>query len=212
MRRLDYEGIHKILPPHPTQGRIIVIKSTIPPKTTHKISSRASYPVVFNPEFLVERTATRDFKNTSRVILGGPPVATNILSEFYLKVFPEADVIKTDSTTAEMVKYLTNAFLSVKVSFANEMYSICENLGINYDKVIEHVLHDIRLGQTHWSVPGPDGHYGFGGSCFPKDINALIHLANTMCIKTGTVSGAWETNLRMRPEKDWEDLKGRAVV
>ena len=192
---------------------IIAIKSTIPPNTTKLLQELCpDSQIVFNPEFLLERNAEQDFLNTSRVILGGPRPATTRLKQFYSKVFPNAHVIKTDSTVAEMVKYLTNSFLAVKVSFANEMHAICESLGVDYDKVTEYALHDDRLGSTHWSVPGPDGHYGFGGSCFPKDINALMHLAQTMCIKANTIQGAWNTNLMARPEKDWEDLKGRAVI
>ena len=192
---------------------IIAIKSTIPPNTTKLLQELCQDSrIVFNPEFLLERNAEQDFLNTSRVILGGPRPATTRLKQFYSKVFPNAHVIKTDSTVAEMVKYLTNSFLAVKVSFANEMHAICESLGVDYDKVTEYALHDDRLGSTHWSVPGPDGHYGFGGSCFPKDINALMHLAQTMCIKANTIQGAWNTNLMARPEKDWEDLKGRAVI
>ena len=192
---------------------IIVIKSTVPPNTTKALQELClDSQIVFNPEFLLERNAEEDFRNTSRVILGGPRPATTRLKQFYSKIFPTAHIIKTDSTVAEMVKYLTNSFLAVKVSFANEMYAICTSLGIDYDKVAEYALHDDRLGSTHWSVPGPDGHYGFGGSCFPKDINALMHLAQTLCIKANTVQGAWDTNLMVRPEKDWEDLKGRAVT
>ena len=193
--------------------KIIAIKSTIPPNTTKLLQELCQdSQIVLNPEFLLERNAEQDFLNTSRVILGGPRPATTRLKQFYSKVFPNAHVIKTDSTVAEMVKYLTNSFLAVKVSFANEMHAICESLGVDYDKVTEYALHDDRLGSTHWSVPGPDGHYGFGGSCFPKDINALMHLAQTMCIKANTIQGAWNTNLMARPEKDWEDLKGRAVI
>ena len=192
---------------------IIAIKSTVPPNTTKSLQDLCQdSQIVFNPEFLLERNAEEDFRNTSRVILGGPRPATTRLKQFYAKVFPNAHIIKTDSTVAEMVKYLTNSFLAVKVSFANEMYAICQSLGVDYDKVAEYALHDERLGSTHWSVPGPDGHYGFGGSCFPKDINALMHLAQTLCIKANTVQGAWNTNLMTRPEKDWESLKGRAVT
>jgi len=192
---------------------IVVIKSTVPPNTTKALQELClDSQIVFNPEFLLERNAEEDFRNTSRVILGGPRPATTRLKQFYSKIFPKADIIKTDSTIAEMVKYLTNSFLAVKVSFANEIYNICNSLSVDYDKVIEYSLYDERLGQSHWSVPGPDGHYGFGGSCFPKDINALMHLAQTLCIKANTINGAWNTNLMARPEKDWELLKGRAVV
>ena len=191
---------------------IVAIKSTIPPNTTKALQELCQdSQIVFNPEFLLERNAEDDFRNTTRVILGGPRPATTLLKQFYSKVFPNAQIIKTDSTVAEMVKYLTNSFLAVKVSFANEIYNLCNSLGIDYDKVVEYSLHDERLGSTHWSVPGPDGHMGFGGSCFPKDLNALMHLAHTLCIKANTIEGAWNTNLSVRPEKDWELLKGRAV-
>jgi len=198
-------------PPHPTRGIIIVIKSTIPPMTTNAINNRINYPVIFNPEFLIEKTATEDFKNTNRVILGGPPVATEILKKFYLKVFPKADIIKTDSTTAEFVKYAANCFLATKVSLANEFTEMCSKLGINYDKVIEYATKDERLGDTHWSVPGPDGKKGFGGSCFPKDLNALIYVAQSLGVDANVLKAAWKTNLQVRPERDWELLKGRAV-
>jgi len=191
---------------------IVAIKSTVPPNTTKAIQALCmDSQIVFNPEFLLERNAEDDFEKTKRVLLGGPRPATTRMKQFYSRVFPGADIIKTDSTVAEMVKYLTNSFLAVKVSFANEIYNICESLDVDYDKVVEYALYDERLGQSHWAVPGPDGRFGFGGSCFPKDINALMHLAQTLCIKANTIEGAWNTNLMSRPEKDWEELKGRAI-
>ena len=191
---------------------IIVIKSTVPPTTTKKLQERYKNPICFNPEFLVERTAIKDFENTDTVILGGVLDATTKLKQFYSKIFPNAHIIKTDSTTAELVKYLVNTFLSVKVSFANEIHNICQQLSVDYDKVIEYSIYDNRLGNSHWAVPGPDGKFGFGGSCFPKDVNALIKVAEDLSIKVPTLQGAWDTNLQVRPEKDWEKLKGRAVV
>ena len=81
-----------------------------------------------------------------------------------------------------MVKYLTNSFLATKVSFANEMYQICEGLDVDYDKVIEYATQDERLGDSHWNVPGPDGDFGYGGHCFPKDVKALMVVAEDMDI------------------------------
>ena len=107
---------------------------------------------------------------------------------------------------------MTKTFLATKVSFANEMYQICEGLGIDYDKVVEYSTYDERLGKSHWAVPGPDGKLGFGGSCFPKDINALIHLAGQLDLCPDVLLGVWEKNLEVRPEKDWEELKGRSVT
>jgi UDPglucose 6-dehydrogenase len=71
---------------------------------------------------------------------------------------------------------------------------------------------DQRIGDSHLNVPGPDGKLGFGGSCFPKDINAFIDFAEKLDIDLHTIKGAWKTNLEVRPEKDWEQLKGRSVI
>jgi len=191
---------------------IVVIKSTVPPGTTSYLNEVCrDSQIVFNPEFLLERNASEDFRNTDRVILGGPRPATTRLKQFYANIFPKASIIKTDSTIAEYVKYLTNCFLAVKVSVANEFASMCQENGVDYDKVVEYAVHDRRLGDSHWAVPGPDGHFGFGGSCFPKDLNALIHHSIKAGVPANTLVGAWNTNLNVRPEKDWEELKGRAV-
>ena len=92
------------------------------------------------------------------------------------------------------------------------MRIICNSLKIKYEDVIKYALLDERLGATHWSVPGPDGKLGFGGSCFPKDINALNHLCEELKLNVNVIPSAIKTNLEVRPEKDWENLKGRAVV
>ena len=195
-------------------NRIVIIKSTIPPGTTERLNEDCKHiQVVFNPEFLTEANFIEDFKNQDRIIIGGPRPASTRVRQLFYKAFPNAHIIKTHSTIAEMVKYMTNTFLATKVSFANEMYQMCEVLGIDYDKVTEYAIHDKRLGKSHWSVPGPDGKLGFGGSCFPKDINALIDIAkNKLDVWPHTLIGAWSTNLDVRPEEDWKKLKGRAVV
>ena len=194
-------------------NRIIAIKSTIPPGTTNRLNKNHEFvSVIFNPEFLTEANFIEDFRNQSRIIIGGVRPATTELRQVYSVVFPETKIVKTGSKTAEMVKYLTNTFLATKVSFANEMFQICDELGIDYDKVVEYSIYDERLGKSHWAVPGPDGHYGFGGSCFPKDINALISVAKKLDLEPNVLIGAWSTNLDVRPEADWEELKGRAVV
>ena len=194
-------------------GKIVVIKSTVPPGTTERLNKKyKNISVVFNPEFLTEANFIEDFKNQDRIIIGGPrPTSTRVRQLFY-KAFPNAHIIKTSSTIAEMVKYTTNCFLSTKVSFANEMKQICDKIDVDYDKVIEYATYDERLGKSHWSVPGPDGHYGFGGSCFPKDINALISLSDDLGLWLHTLMGVCHTNCDVRPEEDWKELKGRAVV
>jgi UDPglucose 6-dehydrogenase len=193
-------------------SEIVVIKSTVSPGTTVRINSL--YPnlqIVFNPEFLTERNAVSDYENQNRIILGGPRPATTELKQIFSKVFPNSHIIKTDSTHAEMVKYLTNTFLSVKVSFANEIYQLCGKLGIDYDKVIEYATMDNRLGESHWGVPGPDGDFGFGGHCFPKDLAALIYLTTQLNTTDNVLMATQKTNDEIRKHRDWEKMKGRAV-
>lgn len=192
--------------------KTVVIKSTISPGTTARLNSL--YPnmdVVFNPEFLTERNAVKDYENQNRIILGGPRPSTTKLRTIFSKVFPKAHIIKTDSTHAEMVKYLTNTFLSVKVSFANEIYQLCDKLNIDYDKVVEYATYDKRLGESHWNVPGHDGDFGFGGHCFPKDLSALIHLADNLDTLSNVLNATRDTNDSVRKNRDWEGMKGRAV-
>ena len=188
---------------------IVVIKSTVPPGTTDKFNHEFSnVTVIFNPEFLTEENFLDDFKNQNRIILGGSRKGTNKLRQIYSKVFPKATIVKTGDKHAEMVKYFTNTFLATKVSFANEMYSICEQIGIDYDKVVEYATYDERLGKSHWAVPGPDGDFGFGGHCFPKDLSAIINEFKTY----GLSEAVEQVNDQVRNDRDWEKMKGRAVI
>ncbi len=189
-----------------------VIKSTVPPGTTELLNKLCNnLQVVFNPEFLTEANYIDDFKNQTRIIIGGPRPGSTIVKNLYKKAFYTTPIIKTGSNTAEMVKYFLNCFLATKVSFANEMKDICDKSDIDYDKVVEYALYDKRVGPSHFSTPGPDGKRGFGGSCFPKDINAMIHFAKSLGIDPMMLSAAWNKNLKVRPEKDWEKLIGRAI-
>ena len=194
------------------EQRTIIIKSTVPPGTTQKWNKEYKrIDIAFNPEFLTEANSIGDFKNQNRIIIGSPRKVGAKIKSIYSKVFPKVPIIKTSSTIAEMIKYFTNCFLAMKVSYANEMYQICEKLDIDYDKVVEYSLHDQRIGKTHLSSPGPDGRLGFGGSCFPKDINALIYFAKQAGVDPAVLQAVWNKNLEVRPERDWENLKGRAV-
>jgi len=191
---------------------IVVIKSTIPPTTTEMFNNTfKSITIVFNPEFLTEANAVQDFENQSKIILGGPRKGTTLLKQIYRLVFPSTPIIKTGSTHAEMVKYLTNTFLATKVSFANEIYQVCDKLGLDYDKVVEYATYDERLGKSHWSVPGPDGDLGFGGHCFPKDLSAMLKLTQMLNTTNNVLSATDKTNQEVRTDKDWEGMEGRAV-
>jgi len=189
--------------------KIIVIKSTVSPGTTDRLNSRyKNIDIIFNPEFLTEANFIEDFKNQNRIILGGTENEVNRLEKIYSVLFPRVVIIKTEAKQAEMIKYFINCFLATKVSFANEMKYICDNLDLNYDNVLEHVLYDDRLGKSHWKVPGPDGNIGFGGHCLPKDLSAIISEFDTL----GLLKSVYKMNNRIRENKDWEKMKDRAIV
>jgi len=190
---------------------ILVIKSTVPPGTTVEINKLSMLKVCFSPEFLTEANSFDDFKNQTRIIIGGPRPATGKVKQMFRRAFPQIPIIKTGSNTAEMVKYFTNCFLATKVIFANEIHSICQAKDIDYDKVTEYALYDTRIGSSHLSVPGPDGDFGFGGHCFPKDLNAVIYLASRLNIDTMLLNAVDEKNNKLRSDRDWENMTGRAV-
>ena len=193
---------------------IILLRSTMIPGSTQEFQD--SFPelkLVFNPEFLTERSANFDFINQSRFIVGGQPENTKKVSEMYKWRFGQSvPVIETNFETAELIKYMNNCFLATKVSFMNEMKLVSDQCGADWDEAVEGFIRDGRIGHSHLNVPGHDGRFGFGGSCFPKDIQAMINFGQSLGLKMNTLTGAWETNLEVRPEKDWEKLKGRAVV
>ena len=192
--------------------KIVVIKSTIPPGTTNNLNREASkIQIVFNPEFLTEANHIEDFKNQTRIIIGGPRPASTIVKSVFRKVFPTVPIIKTGSNTAEMVKYFTNCFLATKVTFANEIYKLCQEIDVDYDKVTEYALHDKRIGRSHLSVPGPDGDFGFGGHCFPKDLNAIIYLCDNLGVDSTLLTSVNKKNNILRTDRDWEKMSGRAV-
>ena len=195
--------------------KTVVVKSTVSPGTTEMWNKKfKNIQIVFNPEFLTEANSIEDFKNQNRIIIGANRKVGALIKSKYSKVFPKVPIIKTSSTIAEMVKYFTNCFLAMKVSYANEMYQICEKLDIDYDKVVEYAVRDERIGISHLNVPGPDGDFGFGGHCFPKDLNALIHLAEKqgLGLDINVLKAILDTNNRQRSDRDWEEQKGRAVI
>ena len=193
---------------------IILLRSTVTPGTTSNLQKK--YPnlrIVFNPEFLTERSANFDFINQSRFIFGGSSDDVIEVSELFRERFGSTlSIIETNYETAEMIKYMTNTFFATKISFLNDMKLLADKCGVIWKDAIEGFVRDGRVGHSHLDVPGHDGKYGFGGSCFPKDIQALINFGESNDVDMNVLKGAWETNLKVRPERDWEKLKGRAVV
>lgn len=158
-------------------AKIVVTKSTVPVGTAARvreiIEARTEHPVavVSNPEFLKEGTAVEDFMKPDRVVLGGEDAASlELLSRLYEPfVRTEKPIIRTDSRSAEMSKYAANAILATKISFVNETARLCEKEGADIEQVRRIVGLDHRIG-PHFIYPG----IGFGGSCLPKDIRAMI--------------------------------------
>lgn len=197
----------------PLDKKTFIIKSTVPPGTTdYFIHNYSNLNIVYNPEFLREANFMDDFKKQKFIILGGKNDDLHTTAEIYSIVFPNIEIIKTSAKIAEMTKNMINTFLATKVSFANEMKLICDKINLDYNDVISIALKDVRLGETHWDVPGPDLKLGFGGSCFPKDINSLNSFAKNLNLQCNVIEAVIKTNNQVRPEKDWEKLKGRAVI
>ena len=193
---------------------VILLRSTVVPGTTKKLQDK--YPnlrLVFNPEFLTERSANFDFINQDRVILGGDINDVEVAEDLFKSRFGSTlSILKTNYETAELIKYMTNTFFATKISFLNDMKLIADKSGVIWEDAVDGFIRDGRVGHSHLNVPGHDGKYGFGGSCFPKDIQALINFGEELGVEMSVLKGAWKTNLKVRPEKDWENLKGRAIV
>tara|TARA_R100000458_G_C8277791_1_gene253503 strand:+ start:3478 stop:4320 length:843 start_codon:yes stop_codon:yes gene_type:complete len=184
---------------------IFIIKSTVPIGTTDKLVER--YPhlkIIHNPEFLTANNSHADFVNAERHVLGGKEEWVEPVVGFYSVTHPHTEIVTMKSIESECVKYFANSFLATKVMVFNEMKVLCESLSnVNYDKVIDGVCTDSRIGWSHVDVPGPDGNYGFGGSCFPKDINSLINTMEENGMNPLVLKSVWEQNKNYRVDWDW---------
>lgn len=178
---------------------ITVIKSTVIPGSVDRYSKM--YPklkIVFNPEFLTERIHIVDFLLQPRRILGGKEKYTKKVKKLYQGVFPEITVYLTDTRTAELTKYMTNAFFAVKVLFFNIIYDITQKMNIDYREVRKLFLSGGWVAPTHTDVPGWDGKLGFGGKCYPKDLNALIKFGEKIGADVKLLKEMWKYNLKIR--------------
>ena len=153
---------------------MVINKSTVPVGSAALVAQtlgRDDVFVVSNPEFLREGTAVYDCLNPDRIVVGGDsPEAVRRVAGLYDKL--DAPVVMTDAASSEMIKYAANAFLATKLSFVNEIATLCERVGADVDNVVLGIGHDRRIG-FEFLRPGP----GWGGSCFPKDSRALVRIA-----------------------------------
>jgi UDPglucose 6-dehydrogenase len=187
-------------------SKIIVIKSTVLPGTNRLL--QAMYPgfsFVSNPEFLTARSARLDFINASRIVLGGiDEKALNKVGELYRQISLHAPIYQCSWETAELVKYMANCFFALKISYLNEIYKISQRIGCNYNFLKQIWLADGRIGNSHHEVPGHDGDFGFGGTCFPKDIAAFTEYAKILNMPIETLNAARKVNEEVRSKKDWQ--------
>lgn len=191
----------------------IVLRSTVPPGTCD------SMDISFMPEFLTEKNWDHDFKTCDQWIIG---TTQTIVYNKIKTIFSHAkqqgcvdndSIIKVKPAEAEMIKYVKNCFLATKVSFFNEIFTTCQAIGIDFENVREQVCDDKRIGHGHSTVPGHDGNNGYGGTCFPKDMNALLKFMEQHDVTSHVVSGAVTRNETIdRVEKDWLNDVGRAAI
>ena len=204
--------LKKIIDPKHTS---IVLRSTVPPGTSERLG------VNFMPEFLTERNWHMDFVTCKHWIFGCDP-ESNMFKHQIRKLFDTAyneQILMSNSThfigkrEAEMIKYVRNCFLALKVSFFNEIDQYNNLMGINSETVRYFSTLDDRIGSSHTKVPGVDGHKGFGGTCFPKDTHAIVNEMEKIGMKSYIIKGAIERNEEVdRPECEWKNDNGRAVV
>ena len=196
------------LPP----GKILIIKSTITPSSAEElVASFPEHNLVFNPEFLTERTAVEDFRSPSRIVLGSNDAgSTQKIENIYRIVFPNRliQIVKTDAKTACFIKYFSNCFFAAKVSLMNEFRQIADNHEIPWDVAMRGLMLSGWVNPMHTQVPGPDGEFGFGGKCFPKDINAFIKYSESLGIDPKILKAAWKKNLEVRKDLDWHRIDG----
>jgi UDPglucose 6-dehydrogenase len=177
--------------------RVVVTKSTVPVGTHVKIReamapvTKHPFDVVSNPEFMKEGAAIEDFLKPDRVVIGAASAeAFKIMHEIYEPfVRTGAPILEMDNASAEMTKYAANALLATRISFMNEIANLCERVGADVEFVRRGVGYDRRIGH-HFLFPG----LGYGGSCFPKDVQAIIHTAHAAGMKFPLLGGVEEVN------------------
>lgn len=183
---------------------LIVIKSTVPIGTTQNLAKkRKDLKIVHNPEFLTERKAVEDFNELERKIIGGPEKFATILKEFYLYYFDCSDCMLVTSDESEAIKYFSNTFLSLKVTYFNLIFDLCKKTGMDFESVRKCVVSDKRIGDSHSFVPGFDGDRGFGGTCLPKDLNELLCVIEAHKLDSSIIKAVWEYNMNIRKLINW---------
>ena len=183
---------------------LVLIKSTMMPGTADDLQQK--YPnisIAVNPEFLTERTAFEDVSNTTKHLIGiNDDGKYSLVESFCSKFWKDSQCVRATRLQAEIIKYTTNSFYSVKVAFANNIYELCKTICVDYQETSDKMIEvDPRVGELHWQVPGHDGKFGFGGKCFPKDLNGMISLFTMLDIDCSILNAAKNYNDKIRNNK-----------
>lgn len=180
---------------------VIISKTTAPAHFYEKMQT--VYPnLVHVPEFLTAANAVKDFSTQEHAIIGGSVLAYQREAERILKAVQPIKSTKFCTIgEAAITKYIINSFLATKVVFMNEMEQLVQAHNYNWHTVSELVSTDKRIGVSHMRVPGPDGHYGFGGMCFPKDTSSLLKIANKVGVQLSVLRSAVKKNILLRLQK-----------
>jgi UDPglucose 6-dehydrogenase len=181
-------------------SRPVIIKSTIPHDFCRRVQPLISkIALISSPEFLTERRASHDFATQSRVILGKCCELPLEVHQLFRGTFGEKfPIVQVSWEEAGLLKYAMNTFLATKISFMNELAEICEASGVESKNVIDLMKGDGRISVHHCEVPGPDGRRGFGGACFPKDVAALIAIAEKLNVLPKVLRATREKNFEVR--------------
>ena len=167
---------------------LVILKSTVEPKTTESLCSKYNLRFMHNPEFLTARTAFNDFHNQKHIILGKSSTCNeddvNFIKNLYERNYSMAKISMCSSTESETMKIFVNSFYASKIQLFNEYYLLCEKCNINYKNVVNLMLKNDWINPMHTDVPGPDNKLSYGGACFPKDTNAL----NNFMIRNNTMN------------------------
>jgi UDPglucose 6-dehydrogenase len=213
----DYSGmdmtivegvVDQIAPKVSGTDKILIIKSTSLPGTTKKMAKK--YPgvnFVMNPEFLTQKNAQADFLKPYRTVIGcdSQDVGDRVV-KLYSTILPkDQKYFITDTTSAEISKYMSNLVLASKIILGNEFYDLAQATGANYLEISAIVEADPRIG-TFLGVPGWDGDRGFGQACFPKDMVGILGLAKKIKVDMPVLNEVWKKNLKIRKNRDWEAL------
>ena len=209
--------VHNISQIKSTNELLLINRCTVPINTSNELNC------YYMPEFLTEKNFKNDFINNPEWIFGLKNSSTDALfkekitelinTAYKNKCINSNKIHFVDNNEAEMIKLFRNTFLSTKISFCNEIYQFCQSQNISYENVRKLATNDPRIGSSHTNVPGHDGFFGYGGTCFPKDTNSLYFQMKEKNLNSYIIKATVERNENVdRPQQDWKSNVNRAVI